>query len=55
MCRDRGTVPPAIFIPIAEETGLIVALGRYVLRRACRQAKLWTDERGVPLRITVNQ
>lgn len=54
MCRDRGAVPPAVFIPIAEETGLIVTLGRYVLRRACRQAKQWTDERGVPLRITVN-
>ncbi len=54
MCRDRGTVPPGVFIPIAEETGLIVAIGRWVLRRACLEAVRWTKERGLPVRITVN-
>ena len=54
MCRDRGTVPPGVFIPIAEETGLIVPIGRWVLRRACREAQRWTLDRGLACRITVN-
>ncbi|HYW32796.1 MAG TPA: diguanylate cyclase, partial [Gemmatimonas sp.] len=53
-CRDRGTVAPGVFIPIAEETGLIVPIGRWVLKRACRAAQDWETERGLPMRITVN-
>jgi len=37
----RGNVPPAVFIPIAEETGLIIRLGEWVLERACREAANW--------------
>ncbi|KUL29992.1 putative bifunctional diguanylate cyclase/phosphodiesterase [Actinoplanes awajinensis] len=43
---ERGTVPPIEFIPAAERTGLIVPLGRWVLRETCRQAAAWLAEFG---------
>ncbi|MFH6782628.1 MULTISPECIES: putative bifunctional diguanylate cyclase/phosphodiesterase [Methylobacterium] len=46
----RGVVSPAAFVPIAEETGMIVPLGEWVLRRACREAARWPE----PVRVSVN-
>ncbi len=49
-----GAVSPVDFIPLAEETGLIIPIGEWVLRTACRQAKAWRDE-GIGLeRMAVN-
>jgi diguanylate cyclase (GGDEF)-like protein/PAS domain S-box-containing protein len=51
---DRGLLPPAQFVPIAEDCGLIVQIGRWVLREACRQARAWQDAGLRPLPIAVN-
>jgi diguanylate cyclase (GGDEF)-like protein len=51
---ERGVMEPAAFIPIAEESRLIVPLGEWVLRTACRQTKEWHDRGAGPVRVAVN-
>jgi predicted signal transduction protein with EAL and GGDEF domain len=53
---DGAPVSPAVFIPVAERTGLIVDLGTWVLREACRQLQIWREELGdrAPGKVSVN-
>jgi diguanylate cyclase (GGDEF)-like protein/PAS domain S-box-containing protein len=51
---ELGMVSPAEFIPIAEETGMIIELGEWVLNEACRQNKQWQDAGYLPIRVAVN-
>lgn len=51
---ERGLVSPMEFIPLAEETGLIMPVGEWVLQTACAQNKAWQDAGIPPIRVTVN-
>ena len=51
---ELGMISPASFIPLAEDTGLIVPIGEWVLHTACRQIKAWQDAGLPPLRVAVN-
>lgn len=51
---EKGLIPPFKFIPIAEESGLIVPLGLWILEKACYQTKLWLDMGFDSLRVAVN-
>ncbi len=51
---ELGMISPGFFIPLAEETGLIVSIGEWVLRQACTETRRWQERFAVPLRISVN-
>jgi diguanylate cyclase (GGDEF)-like protein len=51
---ERGNISPVEFIPIAEETGLIVPIGQWVLKQACKQAKAWTEFPFGDIAVSVN-
>lgn len=51
---EWGLISPAEFIPIAEETGLIVLIGEWVLREACKENKIWQDQGFKPITTSVN-
>ncbi|HEX8961016.1 MAG TPA: EAL domain-containing protein, partial [Geobacteraceae bacterium] len=51
---EFGLIPPSQFLPLAEETGLILPLGEWVLRTACAQNKAWQDDGYSPVRVSVN-
>jgi EAL domain-containing protein (putative c-di-GMP-specific phosphodiesterase class I) len=53
-CDTGAIVPPDDFIPVAEETGLIVALDEWVMREACRQNRAWQDAGLMPVPVSVN-
>ena len=50
----KGLVPPGDFMTVAEETGLIVPIGRWVLKKACADAATWRRKDGRPIRVAVN-
>ncbi|MDE1198849.1 MAG: EAL domain-containing protein [Pseudomonas sp.] len=52
---QRGLLPPDTFIPLAEETGLIQPLGRWVLEHACREAMTWPEEIGLSVNLSPGQ
>jgi diguanylate cyclase (GGDEF)-like protein len=52
---EYGLIPPNDFIPLAEETGLIVPIGQWVLHRACKDAATWPEEVGVTVNLSASQ
>ncbi len=54
MQPELGMIPPSVFVPLAEQTGLIFPIGKWVLKEACLQNKAWQDAGYKPIRMAVN-
>lgn len=52
---ERGMISPVDFIPLAEETGLIIPIGEWVIREACRQASAWPEEMSIAVNVSPKQ
>jgi EAL domain-containing protein (putative c-di-GMP-specific phosphodiesterase class I) len=51
---DRGMVSPGVFVPLAEDTGTIIEIGEFMMRRACAQLAVWRAASGAELHVSVN-
>ena len=51
---EKGVIPPAVFIPLAEKIGLVGDIDQWVFKAACLQNKLWQDKGFAPIRMAVN-
>ncbi|WP_235714573.1 sensor domain-containing protein [Neobacillus dielmonensis] len=52
--KDLGYIPPSVFIPLAEDTGLIISIGYWVIEQACSQLKRWNDQGYLDIRVAIN-
>ncbi len=53
-CPEEGRISPAEFVPVAEEAGLMVEIGDFVIRESCRQLREWLDQGLPPIRMAMN-
>lgn len=51
---ELGSIPPNEFIPLSEETGLIIPIGKWMIVNACKQVKMWNDQLGMDFRLAIN-